>query len=425
MAVGPSAAADMADDGRWWVDTYGIEDFHDQGIDGAGVTIAVIDGSINPQLPEFEGADITVHEPSYCYGPGGVEQPATSTDVAGANHGSNVAALIVGNGQGYSGPGVLGVAPGAKLLYYSVNGEDDGDCYDAEGRVGNLDVASAVAQAVTDGADIISVSLGSSNDMDQEIAAALRSGVVLVGALSNQDVGDWEIGFAISNGVVSVAAVGPDGNPQEDALGPLSSRYTDVVAPGIDILLQGDPNGGWEDQRLGDGTSMATPITAGNIALAMQKYPQATSNQVIQSLIHNTGVDPHPLEYDTAGQYGYGAVDTISLLAADPTQYEDVNPLLSDDVDSLYFEGPTIAEIYGDSATADPSPSSVATAEPSTDAPSEPSSTANAAPDDATGDSRLVPIAIIVALVVLVAVSVTVIIVVARNRKKETPHGNV
>lgn len=427
LLVGPAATADVADDGRWWVDIYDIEGFHAQGIDGSGVTVAVIDGTINLELPEFEGADITVHEPSYCYGPGGEEQPATSTDYPLAAHGSNVAAMVVGNGKGYSGAGVLGVAPQAKLLFYSVHLKEGAQCYDNDGiKIKSETMGSAILQAVADGADIISVSLTSSNEFADAMAVALRAGVVVVGGLSNQDEGDiGDAGVGISNGVVSVGAVGPDGKVRENALGPLDSPFTDVVAPGVDVLFQGTAAAGWEGQKLASGTSYATPITAGNIALAMQKYPQATSNQIIQSLIRNTGVEPHPLEYDQSGQLGYGGVDTISLLAADPTQYEDVNPLLMADEDSFYFWGATKAQIYGDAATAAPSPSASPAPTGAADAPADPGTTSTGGEVEASASTNVPLIIAIIALAVLVIAGVTIIVVVALKREKRTPHGTV
>ena len=70
------------------------------------------------------------------------------------------------------------------------------------------------------------------------------------------------------------------------------------------------------------GTSFATPVVAGQIALARSRWPQATSNQLLQLVTHsgsNNGV------WD---QYtGYGALSVDGLLGSDPSQYPDENPL--------------------------------------------------------------------------------------------------
>lgn len=429
LSTASGAAADIVDDGQWYLDGYEVRDFHDQGIDGSGVEIAVIDTGINPGLPEFTGADLTVHEPSFCYGPEGEERPAASTDIGYSWHGSNVTAMIIGNGTGYSGEGVLGYAPAASVTFYDV-GSPDGDCFYADGSpiISQWDLAGAVNQAVDDGADIISVSLSTNADAIDALARAMREGVIIVAALANEGSGsisDSEWFPAINNGVISVAAFGPDGQVPQTDLGPLTSPYTDVVAPGIDILAQGDPDGGWEETTLQNGSSFATPITTGNLALVLQKYPDATANQVIQSLIRNTDAEPHELYFDDTGETGYGSVDTISLLAADPTQYEDVNPLLVEDDGGIYFWGPTIAQVYGEVETsASPAPSASAPEE-SVSASAAPQPTSSAAPETGTSDSIPLPLILAVVATVVVVGTVVVIIVMSRNKSQGDSHGNV
>jgi subtilisin family serine protease len=131
---------------------------------------------------------------------------------------------------------------------------------------------------------------------------------------------------------------------------PNTDRDVDVAAPGVGILNQGTAEEGWAGQILGNGTSFATPIVAGFLAVTAQKYPDATSNQLIQSLIHNTGVDDHELTYDSAQLYGYGVVSLTHLLRVDPTTYPDVNPLLEPDGE------PNAEEIAAALAEATPQP---------------------------------------------------------------------
>jgi subtilisin family serine protease len=432
VGTATGASAGTVEDGQWYIDGYEVRDLHDQGLDGSGVKVAVIDTGINPDLPEFEGADLSVHEPSYCYGPEGEERPAASTDISSSWHGSNVTAMIVGNGTGYSGEGVLGYAPKASVTFYDV-GPAEGDCYYADGGgiVSQWDLSGAMNQAIDDGADIISVSLTTNADATDALARAMREGVIVVGALANDDSaegadsvfqGDFFPG--INNGVISVAAFGPDGQVPQTALGPLTSPYTDVVAPGIDILTQGDPAADWEEPTLQNGTSFSTPITTGNLALVMQKYPEATGNQVIQSLIRNTDAEPHELYYDDTGATGYGSVDTISLLAADPTQYDDVNPLLVEDDGSVFFWGPTIAEVSGDGEASASPTASPAPPEESASASPSPQPTSSAAPDADSSSST--PLALILALVaIIIAAVVVIVIIVVRNRSQGDSHGNV
>ena len=71
------------------------------------------------------------------------------------------------------------------------------------------------------------------------------------------------------------------------------------------------------------GTSISTPLVAGMLALARQKWPEATANQTLQVLTH-TGLNPnHQWDKYT----GYGAIDGGALVNTDPSQYPDENPL--------------------------------------------------------------------------------------------------
>ncbi|WP_202812699.1 S8 family serine peptidase, partial [Kytococcus sedentarius] len=69
--------------------------------------------------------------------------------------------------------------------------------------------------------------------------------------------------------------------------------------------------------------SSSAPIVAGFLALARQKWPDATANQLLQLLVHTT--------VNTDGgwnQYtGYGLASPATMINTDPSQYPDENPL--------------------------------------------------------------------------------------------------
>lgn len=384
-------------DGQWYIDRYGIEDVHAQGVTGAGVTIAVVDTAIYLGLPELQGADVRVQEPALCYGPGGEARSAESDDPTIALHGTNVVTKIVGNGQGYDGrPGGIGTAPGATVLFYATLGGEE--CYTADGlddaalqAQGDSWPTKAMSDAIIDatdrGADIISFSVGApARDIVDAVAYALSRDVVIIAAVSNQDTDslmDNLDGVPVDhNGVLGVNAYGSDGAVEQAKSGsPVRSRWVDVAAPGVGVFIQGNETD-WTADEVRNGTSYAAPIVAGTIALAMQKYPQATHNQILQSLIHNTGLEPHDLVFDTEGQYGYGTVTTQLFLATDPTQYEDVNPLLLENFDEAAGWGPTIAQVAAAAGGTSAEPPVTASADPTA------ASVANG-PDEPVGGSGL------------------------------------
>jgi subtilisin family serine protease len=181
------------------------------------------------------------------------------------------------------------------------------------------------------------------------------------------------------------------------------SPYVVVVGPGSDIVSQGD-NGDWTQQSTRSGTSIATPIVAGNLALVLSKYEGATGNQAIQSLIRHTGGTPHELMWDPL--YGYGLVVPDTLVAADPREYPDVNPLIDDPntVDTLP-RLPLAEEIFPEGNV---SPSGNPTSDPGP--PSDPGGAAG---------SAWMLVAVVGGLILLLLVIVIVVVAISASKKNK------
>lgn len=440
VATGLPASASIEDEGLWYFEWDRVQDVHDSGVTGEGVTIAVIDSPVNLELPTLADADVRPQDP-VCVDKEGNGLPSTSTDYDLAFHGTGALSYLVGSGQGYPGQtGVKGIAPGATVLTFPTRVEDqDRDCSGSTVQYEQFDfgvleppeemdvfqeVGASMLAAIDAGADIITVSVGlmETTVMQYAVIEALRQGVIVVAAVPNSaGVGDQP---ASLNGVVSVNSITQNEETE-------FSKLTDVVAAGDNLLFQGD-DGDWERQRLASGTSYAAPIVAGNLALAMQKHPEATPNQLIQSLIHNTGDQPHDLSFDPT--YGYGLVITDFFVNQDPTIYPDVNPLVSD-LDSLWpmvdqvWEGAAVAAeskwdverpwpIYTPVPVApSPSPSAAVEVEPDS------SPTAIAQPS-ADSDSGLPVLLIVIGVLVLAAIAVaTAFIVIRSSRRAGGSHG--
>lgn len=191
--------------------------------------------------------------------------------------------------------GIMGVAPDAKLLVGKVLGDD--------GSGGGNSIAAGVEWAASEGADVISMSLGSPQE-DRRISASIRSavkaGITVVCAAGNE-------GQANSVGwpgrlpeVICVAAV--DRNLK---LAKFSSRgpEVDIAAGGQDILSTYLNN---TFMRL-SGTSMATPQVAGVIALliAARKGIRLTPSNIRKLIVENADDAGEP-GHDQA--YGWGLI---------------------------------------------------------------------------------------------------------------------
>ncbi|QBE49390.1 S8 family serine peptidase [Leucobacter triazinivorans] len=357
--------ADQRETGLWYAERLKFDDIRAQGLTGEGLTIAVVDDAINLDAPELAGADIEVRGQFCKNRETGDALPATTDDPQRA-HGTDVVAMLVGNGTaGDGGLGSRGIVPGAKILFYAADGtpaadgeweceaynpvteEYERDREPADGSAGydeadapvSYPPALAVRQAVEDGVDIVSVSSVSSvwNGMSWYPVGiqAMRAGVPLVAGTLNPDAGAddvLELMPGVMNGTVGVGGVDNDGNVirgvdqgsgQEQETRGL--RNLAFAGPAYQMLVPSG-EGAWQP-GYGSGTSLATPLVAGTIALGMERYPEATAFQVLQSMVRTTGngevTDPQWVDE----QYGYGIVNPTAMLALDPTQFPDENPL--------------------------------------------------------------------------------------------------
>ena len=304
VAVAPSSAwADDTITTQDYFSYYKLDQARAKGYTGKGVTIAMIDGPVDTSAPELAGANITVKTPCEY-------EAAKSTKT----HATAVASVLVSKNYG--------VAPDATLIAYSTPSVDDKVSEvckkDRSGIKG--DTFAAFEMAMNDGAQIISYSSSDTNHdvefLKWAIARAMARGVIIVGPMGNAAKDENDASVAWWSGTVGVSAIDASGQ-----LASYSSWGQGVVAAGIGgpVKARDYEAGGVKDMQ---GTSFATPVVAGQIALARSRWPQATPNQILQLVTHsgsNNGV------WD---QYtGYGALSMDGLLGSDPSQYPDENPL--------------------------------------------------------------------------------------------------
>lgn len=284
---------------------YGLDRARAKGYTGEGVTIAMIDGKVDTSVPELAGADITVKIPC----------TINSTPVV-ENHGTGVASILVSS--------AYGIAPNATLLAYQMNlganGDTPGqDCLDSGNAVRSEGVW-LFNQAMNDGAQIINLSASSedgSDSMKWTVARAMSSGVIIVAAAGNDSRNNDALSMSKWSGVVGVTAISTDGARQDYSSWGQGVVTTSIGGPVLFRNLQT----GASDSVFG--TSVASPIVAGFLALAKQRWPQATSNQLLQLLV-KTGLNP---DHGWNKYTGFGGIDPGAMLNTDPSQFPDENPL--------------------------------------------------------------------------------------------------
>lgn len=353
--VGLCVPSAVASDGvDWRIDDMGVRDAWAQGITGKGVKVAVLDDPIVSDYPALAGADVSyklmTESNQPCHRKSDPSQTTSADDPTldsssgfVITHGTSVVSLIVGNGNGWDGgAGIQGIAPGASVTAYMVFYQREGRlgggadiCVDDAGKGVDLDKPS-IRDAVSSGARIINMSYvddGSDpSGVRDDILYALRHGVVVVSARDNSvRAGMYDlVGEPGMNnyfpGEVTVNAVDSAGNLQESS--DVMDGNVSVLSPGVGV-----PSYRSTDSRemvmTGNGTSAAAANLSAYLALVMQKWPDATGNQILQSLVRNTkGNASSGPKLDPEHKRGFGIVDPGKLLSVDPTRYPDVNPLL-------------------------------------------------------------------------------------------------
>jgi serine protease AprX len=283
------------------------------GYNGAGVGVAVVDSGITAWHDDLtvangQGQRVT-HFVDFV---NGYTRPYDDW-----GHGTHVAGIVAGNGFDTNGTRNA-IAPGAHIVALKA--------LDAQGNGTISTIIAAIDYAVANkdalNIRVINLSLGAavteSYNSDPLTLAAKRAvdaGIVVVAAAGNKGKGANGLPLYGSIGspgnapwVITVGASSSNGTVrrQDDTIAAFSSRgptrfdyaaKPDLVAPGLgivsladplsffyatktDYLLQGKVSPGYTPYIALSGTSMATPVVAGTVALMLQANPNLTPNLV-------------------------------------------------------------------------------------------------------------------------------------------------
>lgn len=249
--------------------------------------------------------------------------------------------------------GVLGVAPGAALRTYAVfNTKDPAAHQDFDCRPAGC--AGLIDQIVADGAAVIDIPVSIDAQDDAVQAAynrAFAHGVVIVASSGNGGAASSVMSPGGNHGILVVGGVGSDGQVLETSP---TSRLTSwdqartvdelgnihLVAPGSDLMGGGlTSTGRWSSTVLQSGSSGASAIIAGQLALMRQRWPSATGNQLVISLLRSAVRPAGSPVWDP--RRGFGTTSFEATLTTDPTGYADLQPIYTT-MANVYSDRPTV-----------------------------------------------------------------------------------
>ncbi len=284
--------------------------WHGLGIDGSGVTVAIMDTGVDWQhpdlLPNYRGnlgGGAFQHAGSWYH----TSVPTTTAPVDLHGHGTHVAGTAVGQNG-------IGVAPGAKWIAVSI-ADEHGSIYESDVHAGfqwlmapNGDPALAP--------DIVNNSWGGNPYATvflDDVLAVQAAGIIPVFAAGNSGPFPETVNSPASfTSTISVAASDHlDGIAWFSSRGPsplTTAQNPWIAAPGTAIYSA------LPDNRYGtmNGTSMATPHVVGGMALLLQANPALTQAE-IAAIMAQTAVPISVTHPDNAS--GWGRLDVYAAVA--------------------------------------------------------------------------------------------------------------
>ncbi|MGY4543729.1 thermitase [Arthrobacter sp. UYNi723] len=229
---------------------------------------------------------------------------ATGEDNYG--HGTHVAGIIAAIKDTV---GVSGVCPECDIL--------DGKVLNDSGSGSTSSIANGIAWAVSNGAQVINMSLGqrvSSRTLEIAVNKAWTAGVVIVAAAGNAGTQAKIYPGAYPN-VIAVAAT--DNNGAKASFSTYG-KWVDVAAPGVSVystfpnheFTLGTQNNRSHGYDIASGTSMASPIVAG-VAALVWSTSAGTGNTSVREKVESTA-DKIP---GTGTYWAHGRVNACDAVA--------------------------------------------------------------------------------------------------------------
>lgn len=328
---------DFDDYGKsWYFEECSVYDAWNVTMGSEDIIVAVIDDGFDLNHPELKGKAVkpyntVTHSGNVAASPNG--------------HGTHVAATAVGKAD--NGAGTSGIAPKCKLMPIQVG--------DSQGNVTTSAVLDGVIYALSNGADVVNMSLGmsfgpfvqfaplfvqknfrSNMFLDEESVwnhlfdVARQRNVTFVIAGGNENCLIGMDPMQRSPNTIKVSAV------QQDEKKAAFSNYGDmstVSAPGVRIYNAIPGN----NYTYMDGTSMAAPIVSGGCALLKSRDPYLSTAE-ISRILAQTGI-PSPSDVGPIVNFALALDADVSVVDECDDVNKRYNELLAE-LDKLRKEHP-------------------------------------------------------------------------------------
>jgi len=302
----------------WGLEDIGAEPVHSSNFTGKGVKVGVLDTGVDYNHPELA--------PNY---KGGYDFINNDNDPMDDNgHGTHVAGTLA---AARDGKGIVGVAPDAEIYAVKVS--------DSKGKGSFSGLVEGIDWSIKNGMDVVTMSItgeGGSRALAKAVESAYdEHGLVLVAAVGNGK-GDVLYPAAYSQ-VIGVGSVNKDNTLSSFSL---TGSEVELVAPGSGIKSAAIGGG----YRLSSGTSMATPLVTGTVALLLgsdEKLWENTgmvngdgrwTNDEIRGVLRGTAKDLGEKGKDDL--FGYGLLNLDfpehnSVSIASPAEEEPERPAIN------------------------------------------------------------------------------------------------
>ena len=251
--------------------------------------IAIIDSGVDPDHPDLAGKLIT----GYNF----LGSNTDTHDVLG--HGTAVAGTAAAMTNNITG--VAGIACDNPIMPLVVLNSSDYASY--------YDISRAITYAVDHGVRVLNISIGgssSSSTLQSAADYAWNKGALIFASAMNNNTSTPYYPAACNHVVAVAATTSTDTKASFSSFG----TWIDISAPGASIYTTKDGGG----YGYWNGTSFASPLTAGLAALIWSINPSLTNTQVYDILTQNAD-DLGTLGFDQ--YFGFGRINALrSLLAA-------------------------------------------------------------------------------------------------------------